>query len=111
MSGEKRKRGELLTEDEQLEIREDISELKLRTQEYEVVDGLLLEIEDELKSKKKLMEIKKLLSAAQEQVEKAEGLLKEVIQEREHEDRAIEDAILLSDGVREVKEQEEETED
>lgn len=111
MSGEKRKSGELLTEDEQLEIREDISELKLRTQEYEVVDGLLLEIEDELKSKKKLKEIKKLLSAAQEQVEKAEGLLKEVIQEREHEDRAIEDAILLSDGVRKVKEQEEETED
>ena len=113
MNNEERNQNEVITEQEQMEIKEEICELKQRAQEDEIVSELLLEIEEESGSKKKLKELKCLLSDAQKKVEKAESLLREVINEREKEDRAIEDAILLSDGIRKVqeREQEEETED
>lgn len=106
MNGERLKQREVLTERERLEIEENINELKQKSREDEIVGTLLLEVEEERSSKKKLKEVKELLSAAQKNVQKAEGLLKEVINEREKENRAIEDAILLSDGIRKVREQE-----
>ena len=113
MNNEKQNQNEVITEQELMEITEEICELEQRTQEDEMVSELLLEIEEESGSKKKLKELKRLLSDAQKKVEKAECLLREVINEREKEDCAIEDAILLSDGIRKVqeREQEEETED
>ena len=113
MNNEKQNQNEVITEQELMEITEEICELEQRAQEDEMVSELLLEIEEESGSKKKLKELKRLLSDAQKKVEKAECLLREVINEREKEDRAIEDAILLSDGIRKVqeREQEEETED
>lgn len=88
--------------------REEIKELKARIKEDEMVGDLLAQSEEERSSKKKRKELKRLLSEAKTQVEKAEELLRELILNREDEDRKIEDAILLSDGVRKVQETERE---
>ena len=88
--------------------REEIKELKARIKEDEMVGDLLAQSEEERSSKNKRKELKRLLSEAKTQVEKAEELLRELILNREDEDRKIEDAILLSDGVRKVQETERE---
>ena len=85
---------------------EEIKELKIRIKEDEMVGDLLSQAEEERSSKKKQKELKRLLSEAKTQVEKAEDLLRELILNREEEDRKIEDAILLSDGIRKVQETE-----
>lgn len=97
-------------EQEETAISGEIFELKHRVQEYERTGKLLSEAEEDRSAKKKLNKLKDLLSEAQKHVEKAEELLREVIRDREKEDQSIEDAILLSDGVRKIQEQEEETE-
>ena len=94
------------TENKQLEIAEDITELKLRVMEDETVGDMLAEGDAGSHSKKQMKELRELLSGAKKQVEKAERLLKEMIGEREKENLNIEDAILLSDGVMKVREQE-----
>lgn len=111
MNREKKKREDVLTESEQKELMDEIKELKQRTLEDEMVGDLLSEVEEERSSKKKLRELKRAISNVKKYLEQAEQLLKEVIDAREKEDREVEDAILLSDGIRKVREEEEETED
>lgn len=110
MNREKKKREDVLTESEQKELMDEIKELKQRTLEDEMVGDLLSEVEEERSSKKKLRELKRAISNVKKHLEQAEQLLKEVIDAREKEDREVEDTILLSDGIRKVREEEEEEE-
>lgn len=108
MSSGNNVKAKLFSDNDLLDIREDISELKMRNREDTIICEMLWEAEAERNSKKKLEEVRKLLSNAKKQVDKAETLLKETICDREEEDQKIEDAILLSDGIRKVREKEEE---
>ena len=108
--GNKRKKT-AIKEKERAELKEEMNEWSQRIREDETVGEMIHETEAGDSAKTKLKEIKKLLSEAKKQVEKAEHLLKEIICDRETENQKIEDAILLSDGILKVKEKESETED
>lgn len=106
MKYEKKKEQDGHMEWEKLELMENIDELKRRAEEDSIVSDLLLEEEEDVDAKKKLKKLNDLLSDIQKKLEKAEALLKDIICAQEKENLKIEDAILLSDGVMKVKENE-----